>query len=666
MTILAPLAGLFALALPLIVILHLRRSRPRPLPVTTVRFWEEAVRHQRQRLAPRVPPRTLLLLLQLLIAGLLVFALVRPAIPLPGLPGNAAARQTIVVLDRSTAMRATDVAPTRFARARDRARAIIAGAATDEATALLTLGAEPVIVRSPDAGDRAAALAAVDALEPGGGRADLNAALPAIREMLLPGRENRVVILSGGPFADAPDRAALAALPATVEWERIGGAAPNLAVTRFVARPSAQAPDRQELFARIANYSGSPVSARSVIEADGATVDDRPVTLAPGETLELVRQLPRGARAARLAVDIPAGDAAPFDNEARVILRESGQARILLVSEAAPGGGDLGRALAAQPGATVTVVKPDAYVDRQRYDLTVFERFVPPALPRGAVFLVNPPADNPILPWSRPVGSGESPRIVRIDREDPVLAGVDLSGVTFGPGGGLITPGWATEILGADAGALILAGNFEGREIVAFGFDLTASNLPRKLAFPLLIGNIVERLQTHRVPTAAPLGGAVLFEPVAGTAAVQLRGPGGELRALELRQSAGSVPAAYAVLTQPGLYTLIERDAGGRTIVEEALAVNGGDPIASNLRDLPADLPRATGGAAPGGDGADRVGAGATPRRLGELWPLLLAAVLLLLGLEWIVSLAGPARARPMLERIRSRPGLGERGGRTS
>ena len=117
------------------------------------------------------------------------------------------------------------------------------------------------------------------------------------------------------------------------------------------------------------------------------------------------------------------------------------------------------------------------------------------------------------------------------------------------------------------------------------------------------------------------------------------------------------------MLTQPGLYTLNERDAGGRTIVEEALAVNAGDPIASNLRDLPADLPRGTGGAAPDAAGAGASGAaGGVPRRLGELWPLLLAAVLLLLGLEWIVGLAGPGRARPMLERIRSRPGLGERG----
>ena len=121
MTFLLRLAGLFALSLPIIVVLHMRRSRPRPLPVTTLRFWQEATRHQRQRLAWRRPPRILLLLAQLLIAALLAVALARPALPLERLPGDQPARQLIVLLDRSTAMRATDVAPSRFEAAKARA-----------------------------------------------------------------------------------------------------------------------------------------------------------------------------------------------------------------------------------------------------------------------------------------------------------------------------------------------------------------------------------------------------------------------------------------------------------------------------------------------------------------------------------------------------------------
>lgn len=657
MTLLAPLAGLFALSLPLIVVLHLRRSRSRPLPVTTLRFWQEAAPQQRQRLALRRPPRTLLLLLQLLIAALLTLALVRPVLPdsLMGarLPGNERARQLIVVLDRSASMRATDVAPTRFERAQERARALVAGAATREEVTLLTLGADPQVVRSRDAGDRVALLAALDALGPGGGRADLNGALPVLRALLLPGRENRIVILSGGVFAAPPDRAALAALSATLEWERIGDEAGNLAITRFVARPSALMPDQVELFARVANYADVAATGRGSLEVDGVAVAERSLPIAPGGTVELVWQLPRGTRGARLRIDGLAGDVAPFDDEAQVVLRQAGSLRILLVSSA-PDGGDLGRALAAQPGAALTTVAPGAYVAGQRYDLTVFDRFLPATLPRGGVFLVNPLADNRVLPSA---GRQETPRIARFDREHALLAGVDLGGVTFAAGNSFALPPWGTEVVGSEGGPLIVAGRFEGREVVAFTFDLAGSNLPRKLAFPLLIGNVVDRLQTHRVPAVVPLGAGVLLEPVAGTASVQLREPDGRGRDLELRESAGGAPTAYIVPGRPGLYTLIERDSSGAVLLQESFAVNGGDPIASNLRGVPADLPAGAGGTPPDPAGTLGVGAGTetAPRQLGELWPLLLVLAVLLLLLEWILGLRGPAPPRAAPARVQPR-----------
>lgn len=655
-TLLAPLAALAALSLPLIVILHMRHSRSQPLPVTTLRFWAEATRNRRQRLALRRPPRSLLLFLQLLAAALIALALIRPAIPVPGLPGNAPPRQLIVVLDRSAAMRATDVAPTRFAAAKARTRELIAAAGTEEAVTLITLGADGRTFRSRDAGDRAALLAALDALGPGGGRADLNGALPLLRSVLLPERENRIVLLSGGNFAAEPDRATLAALPATLRWERIGTDVGNLAITALVVRRSAQSPDRSELFARVANYSAAPVAARSVIDADGTEVDSRTLNLAAGGTVELVWQLPANTRGARLRVAPTSGaaDALPLDNEATVVTREVGQRRLLLVSDDP---GDLGRALAAQPGAALTVVSTRAYNPNQRYDLTVFDRFTPATLPRGGILVVNPPADSTLV--TRTTAS-ETPRIARLDRESTVLAGIDLGGLTFPSTPVYELPKWATEIAGSERGPLILGGNLDGREIVAITFDPVAAGLTRKIAFPLLIGNIVERLQTHRVPTTAPLGTGVLLEPVAGTRTAQLRDPSGATRDLELRESAGGAPSVYAFLDRPGLYALIERDATGATILQESFAVNGGDPIASNLRNVATLLPAGAGGLAPArGSGGGGTFA-AAPRRLGELWPALLALAAALLLLEWAVGLRG--LAPPQRADARVQPPLIRRG----
>lgn len=658
---LAPLAALFAASLPVIVLLHMRRSRARTLPVTTMRFWAEATRHRRQRLALRRPPLSLLLFLQLLVAALIVAALVRPAIPVPGLPGNVPPRQLIVILDRSAAMRATDVGPTRFAAAKERARDLIRAAPAEEAVTLLTIGADPQTLRSRDAGDRAALLAGLDALAVGGGRADLNGALPTLRAVLLPERENRVVVLSGGVFAAAPDLATLSALPIALEWEKIGAAADNLAITTMVTRRSAVSPDRTELFARVANFAAAPTVARSQIDADGVTVDTRSLTIAANSTVELVWQLPPGTRGARLKVD-PAGgraDTMAFDNEAYVVTRDANQRRILLVSDSP---GDLGRALAAQPGATVTTVSTRAFDDRQQYDLTVFDRFVPTNLPRGGILFVNPQNEAGLFEQT---GLAETPTIARLDRESPILAGIDLSGLSFATTPIYELPTWATEIVGSVRGPLVFGGNRDGREIVAITFDVVAAGLTKKLAFPLLIGNIADRLQTHRVPVSAPLGTGVLLEPAAGTRAVTLRDPAGATRELPLRESAGGAPSVYAVLDRPGLYALIERDGNGATILQESFAVNGGDPVSSNLRAVSGALPSGAGGLAPA---LPPVAAGPTQpaapqlapatRQLGELWPILLALAGVLLLLEWSLGLGGLMPPRQVLERVRPRPGL--------
>ncbi|MGN6758433.1 MAG: vWA domain-containing protein, partial [Thermomicrobiales bacterium] len=567
---------------------------------------------------------------------------------LPHLPGSGPPRQLIIVLDRSAAMRATDVAPSRFAAAQAQARTLIVNAPTDEAVALVTLGAEPRTWRSRDAGDRASLLAALDALGPGGGQADLNGALPLLRAVLLPGRENQIAVYSAGVFAAPPDTAALAALPARIVWRQIGQPTDNLAITTLVTRRSALAPDRNELFARVANYATRAVTARSTIAVDGVTADTRQLQLAAGGTTDLVWQLPPGARGVRLRVEPASGgtDALPFDNEAQVVTRDVEQRRVLLVSD---NPGDLGRALAAQPGVVLTTVPAGAYNSDQAYDLTVFDHFLPTALPRGGVLLVSPPPDALLLPRT---GASETPAITRANRASPLLAGVDLSGLTFAPGPVYQLPDWANEVVGSAQGPLILAGNLKGRDVVALTFDLAGSSLPRRLAFPILIGNIVTELQTHRVPATTALGQGVLLEPVAGTQSVQLRDPGGATRDLPLTQTSGGPPSVYVEPDTPGLYALIERDSSGAVILQESFAVNGGDPVASNLRAVATNLPTGAGGIAPA-TSAPAPGTAPAPHRLGELWPALLALVLGLLLLEWIASLAQPGAPRRRPERVR-------------
>ena len=86
LSLLAPLGLLALVALPLIVVLHMRRTTPRLLPVPTLRFWLAAEPEQVQRTRWRRPPLSWALLLQLLAAAALALAIGRR--PIEALAGG--------------------------------------------------------------------------------------------------------------------------------------------------------------------------------------------------------------------------------------------------------------------------------------------------------------------------------------------------------------------------------------------------------------------------------------------------------------------------------------------------------------------------------------------------------------------------------------------------
>src|SRR5437667_5541153 len=118
MSFLVPLGVLALLAVPAIVLLYFLKVRRPEVKVATLMFWRPQVA-DRQANAPWQRLRaSLLLILQLAAALALALALMRP-----GITGAAGVGQTtVVLLDGSPSMTASDVSPSRFEAAVQRAR----------------------------------------------------------------------------------------------------------------------------------------------------------------------------------------------------------------------------------------------------------------------------------------------------------------------------------------------------------------------------------------------------------------------------------------------------------------------------------------------------------------------------------------------------------------
>jgi hypothetical protein len=166
--------------------------------------------------------------------------------------------------------------------------------------------------------------------------------------------------------------------------------------------------------------------------------------------------------------------------------------------------------------------------------------------------------------------------------------------------------------------------------MVVIAFDLQASPLPQRVAFPILMANIVRSLAAAALPASAALGDPITFQPRAGVQTVRVASPSGTQTDIPVTEGSGGAadPAIFSATGEAGEYTVEELDAKGQPTATGTFVVNAGHPVESNLT-VNADLPDVLATAAPSG------GNSPTRQRLGDLWPALAALALAVLAFEW-------------------------------
>jgi hypothetical protein len=603
MGILAPVAlALLALALPIIALYLLRPRRP-PTPVSSLLLWRATLTDLEanapwQRLRPNW-----LLLLQLAILALLALALARPFHTTAG----AAVGNVILVLDGSASMRATDLAPNRFERARAEAHALVDRLGAGQRMAILLAG--PIAeIHQPPTSDRSALRTTLDRLKPGAGLANWDdaLALASATGQRLPGGE--IVILSDGAFP--PLDPAATTLPTRLVT--VGTAADNLAIAAFSSR---LAGDRADLFARVRNTGPSSASGLLSVYAGERLVDAREVTLAGGAEMSVTVVAAAGpGEVARAELD--AHDLLAADDRAWLVTPAAG--RVLLVAPTATG--FLRHGLALLPDTSLF-----AFTESEPgYDWYVFDGVAPDRLP-GPSLLIDPPAGQPFVPI---VGELDRPAIGRVAADHPLLAGIDLGRLNIARASRVEAPAWAeTVAASADGAPLLLAGERDGQRLVILAFDLHASDLPLDVAFPALLANTKEWLlgvapAAADRPAAPRRPGEILTLPTGREIEeVVATLPDGRQQSLP---AIGGV-ARLTETRQLGLYRLSYRVGGAERRVAWA-AVNLLSDDESSI--APAEH-APIGGAAPAPE------PGAPPQE--EIWrPLLLVGLALLLA-EWLL-----------------------------
>lgn len=580
-------AALWLLAvLPVIVLLYMLRARRQDVPISSILLWQRARRDLLAHIPVRRLERSLLLLLQLLTATLVVLALARPQVALPAAGGLA----TVLVIDTSASMQATDVMPSRFEAAR--AAALAEVARNSGQVMVVEAGPQPRAVTG-FVDDRTARDALLR-LRPTDAPARLEQAVTMAVAQRAGGRGVRVVVFTDRGTALLPG----------VQYFIVGQTGRNVGLAGVRGDPT---PQGTVAIVQVRNAGTLDERVPLTVSIDDRLVLERMVEVAPGATVAVpVRvAVSRGVLRAHLAPHDPLA----VDDTGYAVIGAP-PPRVLVV-------GEHDRALSEALWAVGASVRPGETPDAQTIassDVVVLNRTPPFELPPGNYLLLGTTAAN--LPITAD-GAVRAPQVLRWSQAHPVLRYVDLHDLTIASALALRPRGG--EVLAEGEVPLIWAYDGAGIRAIVLGFGLQESDLPLQIAFPILLRNALAWL----VGTGGAYeAGDPLVVPAGSQLEAMLDGPEGSSTVLRARGGRFVVP----VLERAGLYTL---RFGGHT---RRIAVN---PAPSEFEITPIH------------PAAERTLSGPSQRteRPVELARALLVAVLVLLLLEWALWLRGLPRA---------------------
>ncbi len=528
MNFLSPTAFLlFGLAAP-IVMLYILKLRRRREPVSTLLFWEQIFREKQTTSLFQKLKHLLSLLLQLLFLALLVLALARPQFAFM----TKSARQIILIIDHSASMNALDGMLSRLESAKQEALRMVDNLRFIDEMMVVSCHTQPTI-HSPFTNHQKSLRGAIESIVPTDVKTDLQPALAVAHSVAQTKPNPEIIVLSDfhqipdtllaqreGPDAQLSD--------ATVRLLSVNlGEEGNVGITQFRVRKSlVNAFDYQTLLT-VVNASAEEKSFNVELYLNDAILDVRPYTLAPGESKsELFTNFTMEGGRLKAVLDVE--DALSTDNVAYAALPKREQIPVLLVT---PDNPFLENALAVDEKLDLTVVAPDQYEPGAvEYEVIIFDRYNPPTLGDGNYMFIYPPKAGAI--WQ--IGESlESPIITEWERDHPILRHVHLDNVQITEAYQVQVPATANVLVRSFEDPLLIVEESQNRRIVFVATDTLKSDLPLRIAFPLIIANTIQWFQgKSEIEEYHLQTGEVLKKQIDEAAAIEsvtIVGPTGEL-----------------------------------------------------------------------------------------------------------------------------------------
>ncbi len=465
-----------AAGIPIIAVYSLK-VRLRQLPTSTFLFWNSVFDEKPPRAWWQTLRHWLSLALQLLMLVLVVAAIADPLWSWQ----KRQARTMAIVVDNSASMAVSESGGSRLNLAHEKVRSIIRSMRDGDRMAIIAAAKPPRVVVGLT-GHTATLLQSLETISQTDCPEDHSTAIQLARRSLPSITDGQVIVISDQPPTDNPT-----APSATIN---VGTPQDNLAITRFQVRRSFRDNVAYAVLIEVANYGKRDANVQVELTFDGELIDVLPVDLPSGQsqTLHIEQSsVDGGILQARLAAE----DALAIDNVARAVLPGRGRTPVELYSR---GNLFVSRALEAIPLVELQLHPqlPDSWGNAAS-SIRVFYRMTPAEIPDGRILVIQPDHDSDLWTLGDPL---ESPLVQTVLKTNPLTANLQLSNTLF-PGARQLQ---ATQensvaaIRSLSEDALLLHIPRSSGDVIVLNVDLDQSDLPLKIAFPVLMKNSLEFL----------------------------------------------------------------------------------------------------------------------------------------------------------------------------
>ena len=545
--------------LPIVVLLHFLKLRRQRHVVPSVMLWLEAIEDMKANVPFQRLRNSLLLPLQILFLLIVVGSVARPAFrQLGGL-----SEQSILVIDTSASMGATDLGETRLDVAKAEALKLINQLGTDGQMMIMDTSRPPHNIRQAFTSDREKLRRAVEnlsvkhtapALKAVFDSVNLYANMPGLRASL--NSDAVGVIFISDNFRMLPDAAN------SVQLQKIGlgGPSENVAIVQFSVTRALTPPNHYQVLVGIQSFADTPKEFQVQLGIEGKSFfEDESMVLPPKETTSILFSLEDDERfygqvvTARLDID----DDLSVDNVAAAILHPPPKWKVLLISDRnqLP----LAAILKTDPHVILNQVQTSAYHGTGGNDILIFDQFVPDPLPEGNIVFLNPIGGLPFMPTQ---GNRQPTQIISQHPTHEVMRDVSLIDLEVKASLQVQLPLWGIPLVETNQAPLIWLGEQDYQKIVVFAFDpfnLDVSDFAASIpSAPILMSQCLEWLgpatspiQPDLVKTGEPV--KIRLEHASEDEWVTVQTPNSKERELQAQDSR----IVFTDTTQVGVYTAL-------------------------------------------------------------------------------------------------------------